>query len=607
VIRKEEIRETLWSDDTIVEFENSVHPAIKKLRVALADSAENPTYIETLPRKGYRFIGPLEVSEPEQAAVVPLALPEGVANWPHLEQDETDGVETKALDKATKKDPSAWLVASVLALLIGAGVIYWISRRAPDEASDGPMVASLTTSGWGWQPSFSPDGNQVAFVWRPDSDGNRDIYIKQIGTESLRRLTTDPHVDFFPAWSPDGQFIAFARDLESGRGAVMMIPANGGRECQLVDLRAQHVAYGSRWLCWHPDGKWLAVASDQDDAQAGSAIYLLSPATGERRRLTAPPKAFGADTNPAFSPDGNRLIFVRSFGGSSEVFLLGVSDKLWPDDEPKQLTFGNKLIVTLAWMPDGKSIIYSSGSHFHSARLWRLSVSGSEKPKPLPFSGQGIAMDPAVSPQKQRLVYGDWHSDINIWRHQISVGKPAPASRLLTSTKVQETVQYSPDGKSILYVTYVSGNAEIWLCDENGSSPLQLTHLNGPMPWSPYWSPDGREIVFSLISDGQQDLYSIPALGGQIRQRSHTRFNEGEPSYSRDGQWIYYDSDRDGTSQVWKVPAQGGEEVQVTREGGSMPRQSVDGKTLYYLKAKYPNFHELWKVPVAGGEEGPRS
>src|SRR5580765_451714 len=156
VIRKEEIRETLWSDDTIVEFENSVHPAIKKLRVALADSAENPTYIETLPRKGYRFIGPLEVSEPEQAAVVPLALPEGVANWPHLEQDETDGVETKALDKATKKDPSAWLVASVLALLIGAGVIYWISRRARDEASDGPMVASLTTSGWGWQPSFSP-------------------------------------------------------------------------------------------------------------------------------------------------------------------------------------------------------------------------------------------------------------------------------------------------------------------------------------------------------------------------------------------------------------------------------------------------------------------
>src|SRR5262249_54484770 len=88
-----------------------------------------------------------------------------------------------------------------------------------------------------------------------------------------------------------------------------------------------------------------------------------------------------------------------------------------------------------------------------------------------------------------------------------------------------------------------------------------------------------------------------------IRQLTHTRFNERTPSYSHDGKCIYFDSDRTGDWQVWKMSTEAGETMQVTRKGGGSPQESIDGKTLFYLKSKDKDYDELWKMPVGGGEE----
>jgi dipeptidyl aminopeptidase/acylaminoacyl peptidase len=253
-------------------------------------------------------------------------------------------------------------------------------------------------------------------------------------------------------------------------------------------------------------------------------------------------------------------------------------------------------------MPDGKEIVYSFGST-HGVNLWRISVLGSAKPKPLPFTGGNC---PAISLESHRLVYGVISgSDINIWRCPIPKGaeKPGPLSILIASTQTKHYAQYSPDGKEIAYVSWDSGSPEIWICDSDGSNPLQLTHLGGLQPELPRWSPDGQQIVFWMTSGKQSDLYLIPTQGGQPKQLTNTPFNERNPSFSPDGKWIYLDSDRNGDSQVWKMPAGGGEQVQVTRKGGSNPQESMDGKSLFYLKGKTGYVSELWKVPVDGGEE----
>jgi Tol biopolymer transport system component len=335
---------------------------------------------------------------------------------------------------------------------------------------------------------------------------------------------------------------------------------------------------------------------------------LLSPETHEKRRLTSPPKGVKVDTNPAFSPDGRTLAFVRyGFGGTSEIYLQRVSGEVVPEGEPRQLTSMNQDTCYPAWMPDGKEIVFASGSKSHSCRLWRIPISGSIPPKPLPFSSEVNGLNPVISLEKHRLVYSVFSVDANIWRCEIPKGgaEPAPQQRFLPSSRVQEGPQYSPDGKSIAYLAWTSGSGEIWVCDSDGANPMQLTQLGGPVPQHPNWSPDGQKIIFALASRGQTDLYVIPVQGGEMRQLTHTTFNELGPSFSRDGKWIYFGSDHNGDFQIWKMPAEGGEALLVARRGGSTPQESPDGKVLFYLKSgpdeDWPD--ELWKVPVEGGEE----
>ncbi len=650
VVTREELQHKLWPEDTFVDFDHSLNTAVRLLRLALGDAAENPKFVETLPRKGYRFIYPVESADPRAAEAAQTCHPAGqqpfessghavsseatellhsppLSQLPHAretvqaqpEYHSTPelGIDGRGFELGTepgeetelnKKHWHGWAVVTLGVLMVAVGTVYWMIRRGATEPESALFPVPFTAyPGMEWNPSFSPDGNQVAFAWTGEKMDNWDIYIKQIGTESLRRLTTDPHVDCCPAWSPDVQSIAFLRFLDHDqRAAVMMIPANGGRERQVAALRMMNTEGFSRMLCWHPSGKWLAVSCDQDSADAPAAIFLLSPETHEKHRLTLPPKGVRVDTNPAFSPDGRSLVFARYFeGDTSEIYLLRVSAGLLPEGEPRQLTSMNQDTCFPAWMPDGKEIIFASGSKSHACRLWRIPVSGSNLPRPLPFSSEVNGLAPAISLEKHRLVYTVFSMESNIWRCEIPKGEAKPESpqRILASTRVQENVQYSPDGKAIAYCAWASGSEEIWVCDKNGSNPLQLTHLGGPIPGPPRWFPDGQKIIFALASRGENDLYAIPAQGGEMRQLTHTPFNELNPSYSRNGKWIYFGSDGNGEFQVWKMPTKGGDAVQVTQKGGSHPQESIDRKMLFYLKPIEPDLDELWKVPVEGGEE----
>jgi Tol biopolymer transport system component len=511
-----------------------------------------------------------------------------------LKRDSESG---KVAAEAMKpKRQPLWLWAAVLllvALITAAG--FWFLRQGK-ERTEPPMAAVPFTAyrGLVHAPSFSPDGKQVAFQWDGEKQGNFDIYIKQVGSETPRRLTTDPHDDVYPAWSPDGLSIAFQRNLDS-KVALMLIPVNGGRERQLAEYE------GGEGICWHPNGKWLAISQDSHDDRR--AIYLLSLETGEKRRLTSPPRGIGGDEEPAFSPDGRLLAFARGFGGAREIFVLPISAALEPEGDPRQLTFGDRMASSPAWMPDGKELVFLFGSQVTYCDLWRVSVSGSDKPRPLSFSGEDSVLSASVSLENHRLVYSVVTYDINIWRHQMPKGKekPVPPSRFIPSIQTQEVPQYSPDGRAVAYISYQSGASEIWISSSEGTNPLQLTHLGGPMPELSCWSPDGGQILFSMAIRDQREIFTIPAQGGQARQLTRIPFNKGSECYSRDGKWIYFQWNRNGDVQIWKMPAEGGEPVQVTRKGGDGPQESMDGKTLFYLKGGQSS--ELWMVPVGGGEE----
>ena len=121
------------------------------------------------------------------------------------------------------------------------------------------------------------------------------------------------------------------------------------------------------------------------------------------------------------------------------------------------------------------------------------------------------------------------------------------------------------------------------------------------MVTTPRWSPDGRRIAFDSDAEGGEfDIWVIGADGGKpVRMTTHPA-NDGNPSWSHDGRWIYFDSARTGPQQVWKMPADGGEAIQLTSDGGYAPLESPDGKFLYYTKSLLHT--TLWRVPLDGGQ-----
>jgi len=265
-----------------------------------------------------------------------------------------------------------------LIVLVCAVAVALRIERPPVKAPEGPLTAVPLTSypGIEMQPSFSPDGNQVAFAWNGEKQDNFDIYVKLIGAGEYLRLTTHPAEDYSPAWSPDGRFVAFLRNLSEDKTAVLLVPSIGGSERTLAET-ADPLSVNNLpppYLTWSPDGSSLVIA-DKDSAYEPFSLYLLSIETGEKQKLTFPPDKLVGDSGPSFSPDGRTLAFSRSVdGGVYDLYLLGTSEGLKPLGEPKRLTSSNRNTTYPVWTPNGQEVVFSSG--FNNLSLWRVATSG---------------------------------------------------------------------------------------------------------------------------------------------------------------------------------------------------------------------------------------
>lgn len=499
----------------------------------------------------------------------------------------------------------AFALITLVAVVAGLGILlYKLMGRSQTQYSPGlvSQISPFTSfPGSESDPAFSPDGNQVAFVWDGEKGDNEDVFVKIIGAGVPLRLTANPAADTDPVWSPDNRYIAFLRHSSASSG-FYLIPALGGPERKLAEAVSDRFDIFGHSLSYSPDGKFLAVA-DKASPQEPFGIFLLSIETGEKRRLTTPPARYPhqwtGDWNPAFSPDGNTLAFTRtSSGGVNDIYLVPVIG-----GEPVRLTFDNMFANYPTWTADNRELLFSSHRGGSISYLWRIAVTGGA-PERVAGVGQN-ASSPAISRQGSRLAYTQSLEDMNIWRFEAasSTDKGKSPTRLISSTLMDDSQQYSPDGRRIVFASTRSGSLEIWVCDSDGSNPVQLTNIGGPWTGTPRWSPDGRHIAFDSRLEGKADVYVISAEGGRPRRLTTGPSENFTPSYSRDGRFVYFGSYRSGSLQVWKLPSEGGEEVQVTKGGGFEGFESPDGKFFYYAKGL--SMPGIWRVPVGGGEETP--
>ena len=569
LVTREELRSTLWPADTFVDFDNGLNMAMNRLREVLGDVADRPTFIETVPRHGYRFIAPVE--KPSSQA-----------------PSERAGASKQTLERLAARARRITAGVTLLVLLSGIGIWRFTRNRAEAPLPPIEVVPLVGLPGFEGSPAFSPDGNQVAFALHGKE--NSGIYTTVVGGEKSLRLTSNSG-DCCPRWSPDGRQVAFSRPTDEGV-AIYVMPAFGGTEHRLY---SGPVSIFPRSLDWSPDGKVLAFSESHAD-KTHTWIGLLSLADSTTRRLTSPPTQ-DLDFGPAFSPDGSTVAFVRAIvaGVIEDVYVVPAAG-----GAPKRLTFDNCFIQGITWTPDGRDIVFSS-LRGGSTTLWRISASGGT-PRPVP--GVGVdAVLPSISSKGNQLVYQQVVSNDNIWRVDLRDEKHRqdPAAVVISEKGGKGRPHFSPDGKRIAFESDRLGYPEIWACDSDGSNCGQLTSLHGTAG-AARWSPDGHYIAFEFRPKEHSEVYLLEVGGGRPRLLATLPgADNGGPNWSRDGKWIYFYSDRGGGPfQLWKIQLNGGPPVQVTKNGGVFAAESADGRFLYYSKSDVPG---IWKMPLQGGEE----
>ena len=420
LISKDELLRKVWPD-TFVEESNLAYNVFA-LRKALGDTAEEGRFIETVPKRGYRF----------KAVLTPVG----------------DGSVGRSISDGSLTAPSSplprrrlWLAAPVVLLPL----LYVAARSGPGPIETDSLRALPLTSlpGVVRDPSLSPDAKYVVFTWNGARQGNPDLYVQQIGTGSPLQLTTSPTNDYSPAWSPDGRTIAFLRRVpDTPSSEVWLIAPLGGSERKLADVHPRLPFYRPLSLSWCPDSRCV-VTTDSPGAGEPDAVFAIQLDSGRKRQLTYPAGQV-SDRDPSISPDGRYLIFRRDttpFSGA--IYRLRLTADGIADKDPVRLT------QTLsagkpAWLPNSREVLYPA-----RGVLWRLDTLGGGEPTRFAFVGQD-GSSPVVSEAaegRQRLVYVRSFADGNVWRvdkPEAAASSRAPVVAAVASTRSDVIPNLSP-------------------------------------------------------------------------------------------------------------------------------------------------------------------
>jgi Tol biopolymer transport system component/DNA-binding winged helix-turn-helix (wHTH) protein len=658
LISKQELFDTVWERTAVTD--NALTRVVAQLRRAIGDDARDARYIETVPTRGYRFIARVEC----------LAGAGGNTTGPAASAGETDpvgaggpGGEAPSVN-AIARSPAErgwvsglWHSRSLTAAIIGglivtagaALVALWarpvagrseqhqppaastpidpveVTLPAPGPGKDlqGPLTQvtfSLELDGY---PSFSPDGTMLAYASL--QNGKLDLFVRSFAAGSqTRRVTDDGQQNVQPDWSPDGQYLVYH---SIARGGIWVVPAAGGTTRQIAES-------GSAPR-WSPDGRSIVYQSSEVhglDVPTGIAPSTLSIVTfpgGERRHLTESNGPDGGHSQPAWSSDGKRVVFINQYVGPAEVWTVDVAT-----GARARLMHCPLLCATPVLDVDGRSLFYTSPDPMRA--VWRvpLSADGRQavgKPEalftPIDSDIQGLSLrrDGRQLAFTMQTVRSNLESIESIalvdgrsaGRGPSSGPRPQAVTR---DTSVRNTWPIvSPDGRKLAFMSRRSGSGRhIWVADLDGAGARQLTFdaAVGPLhtwlpggeeiaylsaqnrriqfmasslttgrsrlirdygPWSMVervrwmharFAPDGGQVVMSQIADGVMNLWAQDLTTGAVRQLTHDREAAGFPTTSDDGQWVAYEVKRGGDAHLAIVPYGGGEQRVLTSGRG---------------------------------------
>jgi len=503
VVTREDLRNRLWPADTYVDFDHSLNAAIRRLRDALGDSAENPTFVETVARRGYRFLAPVSASP-------------------------ANGNDTSQLAPATETSPTAdasssrarrwWIVGGLSALaliLLGLALGFFLAPHAPapvriTRLTANPVDDPVHTA------AISRDGRYLAYS---DETG---FYLRQIDTAETHPLALPDGMEITEiTWFSDSAHIIVA--LQKGHDiSLWELSAFGGNPRMLIeDGRSPAVS---------PDGKKIAYVAGKPLKQR----IWVADITGEQPRELA-----GVDSDMfgsiCWSPDGKKIAyttakFTYGYGAKGMIDILDVQNASVRRGRvaPSNVLSLFGLNAPLAWAPDGR-LYYSQAEQRPrqaDSNLWwiRLNSQGKADGAPVRLTNdQGAVYSVSASSDSKHVAYVR-----GVPQPDVYVAKLGPSGLLdepqrLTLDDHQDLpFDWTPDGKYVIFVSDRTGTFDIYKQALDQTVP-ELLVSGTQHTVEPRLSPDGTQIQYLLNSNWGEDNYEVPLMtvplaGGPARQ-----------------------------------------------------------------------------------------
>jgi Tol biopolymer transport system component/DNA-binding winged helix-turn-helix (wHTH) protein len=557
VVTRDELLDVIWGDANV--GEQVLTRAVSELRRMLGDDTREPRYIATIRKGGYRLLEPLS---PLVASTVG-----GMPAKPSVQRNRM----------------LFWMLA------VSVVIVSVVLMRCIDigsERSGKPVVPRLlpltSFSGRETDPDLSPDGTQVVFAWNGGQEGVSQIYVKDIATETPRRLSGSGGYNCQPVWSADGEAISFVRADSNGVG-IYRIRLVGGPMERIYSSPAGWI-YGFDYTA---DGTSLVAAVGAGDP-AFYRLNIVNLGSGSSRELFRTAAERVHDVNPSISPDGRYVAFQRG----RDLDRMSIWVATLDGSDARSVTSVSRVIRGLDWYPDGEHLILASTAiNSWNAGLWRLSLKNGTI-TPVPCSCEWVE-NPSVS-KTGAITFESLSSEMNIW--SIPDGEEEmPGLPFISSTRWDGRPVVSNDGSRVAFISTRSGASELWICSGDGSQPVQVTHLNGPLVENACWSPDGSEIAVDVTLNENSQVYFVPAAGGIAELVTPGDMNCKVCGWSGDGKWLYVRSDESGEWGLWRIFLESKEAVLFSDAPVAGARIGSDGTMLYLTK---PNRQGCWRTPI---------
>jgi Tol biopolymer transport system component/DNA-binding winged helix-turn-helix (wHTH) protein len=560
LITKEELLDAVWKDTFVTP--NALTRAIAQLRKALGDEVGHPRLIETVAKRGYRFIAPVSPVSPVSTAtaVAPLM--------------------TAAIAAPARAMPRAitWTtVVVVVLLMLAAGVVSWVAASLSTPGGRATLeITPLTSSGDVIDSNISPDGKYVALV--RSTPGQQSLWIRQLrGANPLELVPAAPVSYYGLAFAPDSASIYYVvrgpEPLAFPAGMLFQIPALGGTPRRLGTPFDHYAAVS-------PDGQRLASLRANVPAPGESAL-LIAKADGTSAHplmIARPPEILspGFFVAPSWSPAGDRLAATIRNTDTGVARLLTV-DVATGRVRPFDRTF--MLATFTSWLPDGSGIVFVAA----------------EKGEPAIESGSHLWFQPLPDGPPRRITTGlVEYRNVSVSADAsalVSVGSVYHASMWTVPIDGSGTLQKIPSLKedgfaglawmgpgpdSLVFTSLDGGTGQIWTMKTDGTGRRQIT-TEGSNLW-PRPTRDGRTIFVASRRDGGSGIWRIDRDGTGARLLARAD-QPADLVLTPDEQWVVYSSHADGVDSTWKIPAAGGEPV-VLVPGLTRAASSPDGRTI---------------------------